>query len=41
MPPSGISQRLARLALGQFFRLMTALHTHIFLLHLMDFPVEI
>ena len=41
MPPSGVSQRLSRLALGQFFRLMAALHTHIFLLHLMDFSVEV
>ena len=41
IPPSGVSQGLARLALGQFFRLMAALHTHIFLLHLMDFSVEV
>ena len=41
MPPSGVSQGLARLAFGQFFPLVAALHTHIFLLHLMDFSVEV
>ena len=41
MPTYGTFQHLARLALGQFFRLMTGLHAHVFLLHLMDFPMEV
>ena len=40
MTPDAAADGFSRLALGKFFSLMAALHTHVFMLNFVDFPVS-